>query len=53
MAQRSNEKHREVFLVATGNQAMLKTGNISGSGSAVTSRQDSLELLLPPMNRPT
>ena len=34
MAQRTNEKHREVFLVATGNQAMLKTGNISGSGSA-------------------
>lgn len=35
MAKRINEKHREVFLVATGNQAMLKTGNISGSGSAV------------------
>lgn len=32
---RTNEKYREVFLVATGNQAMLKTGNISGSGSAV------------------
>lgn len=31
---RTNEKYREVFLVATGNQAMLKTGNISGSGSA-------------------
>ncbi len=31
---RSNLKYRESFLVATGNQAMLKTGNISGSGTA-------------------
>lgn len=31
---RSNLKYREVFLVATGNQAMLKTGNISASGNA-------------------
>lgn len=32
---RINEKHREVFLVATGNQAMAKSGNISASGSSV------------------
>ena len=31
---RSNLKYRESFLVATGNQAMLKTGNISASGNA-------------------
>lgn len=35
MAKRINEKYREVFLVATGNQAMAKSGNVSGATDAV------------------
>lgn len=32
---RTNEKYSEIFLVASGNQAMAKSGNISSSGTSV------------------